>query len=289
MNILIIGHVCIDKNSSEHMSYTGPGSPAMFMSKIFRQIPHSKVTIIAPYGPDFLPYAKNVSLYPKRPNRKKTLVYENITKRGTRTQKAYNREEGNPVPINRNMIRLVRQADIIFFAPLLPNFPENYFRRIVLFAKKDCSTVLLPQGFYRSFDPHDNVILREFKEADTILSFLNVVVVSDEDHPKMFLEARRWARRNNNTLVIITQAEKGAVALKGDAMIRLPTRPVPQSKIIDSVGAGDVFAAGFSIKLYQTKDIKKAGDFANRLARQRLFYTADRYRTHLGPRFSNSF
>jgi len=160
MKITILGHVCIDKNTSENSSYTAAGSPAMFMNKIFRQLPDNQLTIIAPYGADFLEYAENGKLYPEKPSGKNTLVYENITKGGARIQKAHHTKE---------------------------------------------------------------------KE------------------------------------------------------IPLPTKAVPESEVVDSVGSGDIFSAGFAHRYQQTHSLEKAGRFANELARQCLFYTP----SEIKPRLDN--
>jgi len=60
MNISILGHVCIDKNTSEHTSYVAAGSPAMFMNRIYKQFPNCPTNIIASYGQDFLKYLNGI-------------------------------------------------------------------------------------------------------------------------------------------------------------------------------------------------------------------------------------
>ena len=85
MKIVIIGQVDIDRNVSENATYTSAGSPAMYIDKIYRQFPDCEVTIVAPYGDDFSLYLNKVDIYPKKPNTKKTLVYENVSKSGSLT------------------------------------------------------------------------------------------------------------------------------------------------------------------------------------------------------------
>src|SRR5438874_2601314 len=119
MNIVILGHVCIDKNTSENASYTAAGGPAMFMSKVFRELPDCRTTIIAPYGKDFLPFAKGINLYPSQPTVEHTLVYENITKDKKRVQKCYNYETALPAKLNNEFKSTLKQADILYIAPLV--------------------------------------------------------------------------------------------------------------------------------------------------------------------------
>ncbi len=118
------------------------------------------------------------------------------------------------------------------------------------------------------------MIGRDFSEAEKIIPLINIVVVSEQDHPNIFEDAKQWAK-DYSVISIVTIGEKGAIAFQGKKEIALPTRPVPESEIIDSVGSGDIFSAGFAYRYRQTHDIKEAGRFANELARQCLFCTLD--------------
>lgn len=274
MNIVIIGHVCIDKNVSEHSSYVAAGSPAMFMQKIYRQFPDCNVTVVASYGEDFLPYTQGTSLYPPRPNCTETLIYENITKPTGRVQKAHNRHCATPVAIDVELSRIVQDADLIFFAPLLPNLSPAYVAQIVQLKKEIAQIALLPQGYYRNFNEEDVVTVREFTEASEVLPLVDVVIVSEFDHPNMLREATSWSQ-TYNVISVVTLGEKGAVALQSGNSIQLPTKAVAEEEIVDSVGSGDIFSAGFAYQYQKTHSIEEAGQFANELARQCLFFTSE--------------
>lgn len=273
MNICILGTVCIDKNVSENSSYISAGSPAMFMSKIFRQFANCNVTIVASYGPDFTAYLKGFNIFPSRPNTAKTLVYENISKSGRRTQKSYNREYAFAVQLDDSVVEVLRQADIAFFAPQQPIFTKEYIESVLSNLEPDTLKVLMPQGFYRNFDSENNVLVREFVEAKEILPLMDILIVSEQDSPTMLSQAKEWAQ-NMNIIPIVTLGEKGAIAFKGNEEIFLPAVPVPENEIIDSVGSGDIFSASFTYKYKQTRNLEKAGEFANAVARQCLFYKA---------------
>lgn len=272
MKITILGHVCIDKNTSESSSYVAAGSPAMFMNTILKQLPDNQVTIIAPYGADFLPYKNNMNLYPKDPLGEKTLQYENITKDGVRLQKAHNRTYADPVIIDTKIEYIIATSDIVLIAPLLPNYPPEYLRSLLTHTKPEAIKILLPQGYYRDFDSKNVVHVRQFHEAERILPLVNIIIASEQDHQDMEAIAKEWAKQYNIT-TIITLGHKGAVAITPETCIQLPTRIVSESEIVDSVGSGDIFSAGFAYRYQQTHDVKEAGRFANKLARQCLFYT----------------
>ncbi|OGK62978.1 hypothetical protein A2334_01960 [Candidatus Roizmanbacteria bacterium RIFOXYB2_FULL_38_10] len=272
MNITILGHVCIDRNISENSSYTAPGSPAMFMNKIFKQLPDVEATIVASHGTDFLEHKGNAKLYPYTPQGNKTLIYENKTQGGMRSQKAFNREFAIPVVIDTGLEEILSSSNIVFVAPILPNLSGPYLRKSLSLTAPSTLKVLLPQGYYRNFDAENNVSAREFMESDEVLSLIDIVIVSEQDHPNMQDLARKWAQRHK-IIVLVTLGEKGAVAIKENEEIQLPTSSVPEHKIIDSVGSGDIFSAGFAYRYKVTHDIKEAGRFANELAKQCLFYT----------------
>ena len=60
-------------------------------------------------------------------------------------------------------------------------------------------------------------------------------------------------------IAVITRSEKGAVVLAGGQAIEVPAERV--SKIVDTTGAGDLFAAGFLHGLAQGRDLKVCAEF----------------------------
>ena len=274
MNIQIVGHVCIDNNVTEHASYTAAGSPAMFMQEILGQFPDCDVTIVAPYGADFLPFTKDTTLYPHEPLAIATMVYENTIREGKRTQKCFHYETARPVDLDEQLIELIKAADVICLAPLAPNYSAAYIQKLLQYKKKEARVVLSPQGWYRQFDEANNVKVRDFVEAEAILPIVDVVIVSDQDHGDMAGIAAEWNSRYG-CVVVMTEAEKGARVFDGGTQTEVSTSPVPPDQIISSVGAGDIFTAAFIYSFAQSHDSIRAAAFANQIARQCLFCTPD--------------
>jgi sugar/nucleoside kinase (ribokinase family) len=88
----------------------------------------------------------------------------------------------------------------------------------------------------------------------------------------MLSVAKTWSEQHT-CLVIVTQSEQGATLFLSGKSEHIPTRPVPKNLIVSSVGAGDIFSAGFMYAFRKKSDPAAAVRFANALAGQCL--TAD--------------
>jgi adenosine kinase len=61
------------------------------------------------------------------------------------------------------------------------------------------------------------------------------------------------ALRAEKLLAVITRSEKGCVVIQGDTSVAVAAFPV--QSVIDTTGAGDLFAAGFLAGLTKDKDL----------------------------------
>lgn len=277
MNITILGHVCVDHNFSEGATYTSVGSPALFIARIFSSISQAQanIRVITPYGPDFNSYQHGLTLYPSTPSNGKTLAYENRSKGNLRVQKASNRDESQPVQLSDELTSVIQSSDIIFFAPLVPNYSVEYIKTALSFVSNSALKILLPQGYYRDFTDDDEVYPRKFVEANELVPLFDFVIVSEQDHHEMLATAKRWSR---DTKVILTIGEKGALFFDDEQSFLVPTCAVPLHDIVDSVGSGDIFSAAFGYEYLRTHDVYGAMKFANAIARQCLFSKAENLR-----------
>ena len=58
-------------------------------------------------------------------------------------------------------------------------------------------------------------------------------------------------------LGVVTRSEKGCIIIKGDETWEVPAFPI--AKLIDTTGAGDMFAAGFLAGLARGRDMTACG------------------------------
>lgn len=80
------------------------------------------------------------------------------------------------------------------------------------------------------------------------------------EHESIASFARRWADRFAVEIMCVTSGERGCSILKSGQLTQVPGFRVD---IIDTVGAGDAFAAGFVHGLSQGWNIEQIGRFAN--------------------------
>lgn len=267
--IVLIGHVCIDHNKSENATYDGWGSSVLYMSQYYQNHTAAAPCVVSSYGPDMLKYLPSVPLLPAKPNQPVTLVYENDSTTGKRTQKCHNLAAAVPPELTSEVMARIQEADIIIVAPLLPNYSADYLRRVMAAARPDSLKVLCPQGYFRSVTPEGQVQPRDFAEAANVLPLFDLVMYSEEDYPQAMELARKW-QQTADIAVIVTQGQNGATVVHAHHMEHIPTTPIPLADIVDSVGCGDVFAATVTIEYYRTRDLAASIRAAHKTAAAKL-------------------
>lgn len=120
---------------------------------------------------------------------------------------------------------------------------------------------LTPQGWLRAWDDSGRVTFRPWAQAEQVLPRAAAVVLSDEDLPG---ESHLAPFVRRARLLVLTHGADGCTVYMGDERRHFPAPRVNQ---VDPTGAGDVFAAAFFIRLYQTKGNPwEAARFANRVS-----------------------
>lgn len=138
-------------------------------------------------------------------------------------------------------------------AGLLLSFDVNY--RAALWRDKDLPGTLMPLVAMA------DVVLMNQEEARVLLG---------TDEPAVVLE--RLAAAGVRTPILKLGA-RGACALDGDRLVTVPACPVPT--IVDGVGAGDSFAAGFLSAHLRGMDVEEALRWGNVLAARALATAGD--------------
>ncbi|MCC6271347.1 MAG: hypothetical protein IT190_08725 [Microbacteriaceae bacterium] len=113
----------------------------------------------------------------------------------------------------------------------------------------------------RGWDENGKVFATAWENSDQILGRVGGVVMSIEDINRDLELVESMAHQTR--VLCLTEGDEGSVLhWNGD---RRRFRP-PVVKEVDATGAGDIFAAAFFVRLYQTRDPWEAARFATNLA-----------------------
>jgi hypothetical protein len=149
-----------------------------------------------------------------------------------------------------------RKAPIVHLGPVANEVEPSLVRRF-----PSALIGLTPQGWLRAWDGDGRVSPAEWPESSFTLLQAGAAVISVEDVGGD--EERIEELASQSRVLVVTEAEQGArVYWHGDVRrIR-----APQVEQVDPTGSGDIFAAAFFTRLYQTRDPWESARFANQLA-----------------------
>ncbi|MCA9976313.1 MAG: carbohydrate kinase family protein, partial [Anaerolineales bacterium] len=120
---------------------------------------------------------------------------------------------------------------------------------------------LTPQGWMRRWDENGRVYAQNWAAAREILPLAAAVIISEEDllDDAMLVQYQEWSR-----LLVLTQGRQGCTVFFGNDVRQISAPRVPE---VEFTGAGDIFAAAFFIRLWQTDGNPwEAARFANQVA-----------------------
>jgi sugar/nucleoside kinase (ribokinase family) len=118
------------------------------------------------------------------------------------------------------------------------------------------------QGWLRKRDSKDRVLFSNWPNYRNYLKKIDAAVLSEEDVVQDLALVKEFSRYAK--VLVLTRGKNGcSVFEKGKRMDFKPAKIINKN---DVTGAGDVFAAGFFNKFYQTKNAAISAKFANALA-----------------------
>ena len=117
------------------------------------------------------------------------------------------------------------------------------------------------QGWIRKWDHHGRIVRAEFPKWTKVLSKADAVVLSMEDVDGDWDYIERCA--SHTKVLVVTQADKGATIFVGEKKYQIRA---PKVVMIDSTGAGDIFASVFFVLYYHTSDARFSARLAVKVA-----------------------
>lgn len=150
-----------------------------------------------------------------------------------------------------------RQAAIVHLAPVAQEVEPNLVRYF------PTSLIgLTPQGWLRTWDKENRVHFTEWPEATFTLQSAGAAVISKDDVNSDETRIEEMAL-SSRVLAVTEGAEGTRLYWNGDVR---RFRPPKIGQVVDTTGAGDIFAAAFFVRLYTTRDPWEAARFATQLA-----------------------
>jgi len=261
--VTIIGHVCIDHNVIEGERVDSWGSPAMYIAKYLRDVVGINTHIVAAHGKDFAEYAASVQLTESAGDFS-TLVYQNLVENGHRVRKCFNAENSPPIEPSPHVQALLAGSDICIMASILGNYSADYTKRVFAHVPETSLKILAPQGHFRVVHEDGIISTQPLQEPKALLPLFDAVAISDEDIEDALNEARRWSELAPKTIVVVTQAERGATVFLNGAETQVPTVPIANEDLTSPVGCGDLFVANLSLNLHKGLGPIEAVDATNK-------------------------
>ena len=100
---------------------------------------------------------------------------------------------------------------------------------------------------------------RDLVDGHIDILFANEIEITTLYETNSFAEAAAWARRDV-ALAALTRSENGSTIIQGGDTVDVPALP---TKVVDTTGAGDAYAAGFLAGLTAGKPLPECGRLAS--------------------------
>jgi sugar/nucleoside kinase (ribokinase family) len=244
---LLVGHVTKDLQADKSFTI---GGTVTYASVVVKQLGWRPMIVTAA-DPEFTPpsYLADVDWH-ILPSPVTTTFRNEYDAQGKRRQTI------GPIaqPINpADLPQETQEADLVHLCPLAQELPPAI---IATFDRTP--TFATPQGWMRHWDEQGVVSSGSWPGAVEVLPKLRAAVISIEDIAGDWTIAEAWAR--HIPILIVTQGEKGCTIMHQGGRQTVPPRP---ARLVDPTGAGDVFAAAFFIRYYETADLWQSARFAN--------------------------
>ncbi len=247
VDYLVIGHIAVDitptgKQLGGSVSYAALTARALGM----------RVGIVTSAGNDAPMQVLNGMQVVVIPSELST-TFENVKTEHGRKQTLHH--QASKIKIE-HIPSVWRDAPIIHFAPIAQEFDAS----LVNFFPKSLVGVT-PQGWMRAWNENGEVQASAWENSEQVLGQAGSVVMSVEDVNRNLELVELMAHQTR--ILCLTEGEAGAVLhWNGD---RRRFRP-PLVEEVDATGAGDIFAAAFFTRLFNTRDPWEAARFATNLA-----------------------
>jgi len=258
MKIDIISHCTIDTIQVNDSKYIVPGGSACYCSLTARILKFD-VTLHTKFGSDFplVNYLieQKIVIEDSLSTKPTTQFFLNLVN-SERTLFLQNKCD----PIND----ITLDADSVIISPLFDEISIELFEKI----KNDAKFVMLdPQGFLRRKNSENRIHL---EQTDLNLSNVSAIKVNPDELKCITgtsnLDGLKTLQKKGIDSVILTDKQNVSLLSKN----RIYSITLPNLKLNDTTGIGDIFSSAFSCTMLKEKDILWALSFAGGAAQAAL-------------------
>lgn len=245
MNFTVIGHLTRDILPTGGFTLGGTVSYAAVMAHRLGAV----TTIITRAHPDDVNHPLLTGIEIVNLGSDRTTTFENIYHDGSRIQ--FIRATAPPLQTDDILVRRTA-SDVFLFGPLCQEVDP------ALPARLHGLKGVVPQGWLREWDEQGRVHAIPWRNADHILPHIDVVVASEADlnaDPESVTTLIRAT-----VVTVLTYGPRGCAVWIRGVRHDIPPRPAVE---IDPTGAGDIFAAAFLVRLWESSDPIASAYFAN--------------------------
>jgi sugar/nucleoside kinase (ribokinase family) len=248
IDYLAVGHICHD------LTQNGPviGGAAAYGAGV-AQVMGCRTAVVTSSAPedDWLADLPGITIH--RIPSPQTTLFENVYTPAGRVQTIHAIAGRLTAP---SIPGAWQRASIVHLAPIANEVDPD-----ILHLFSNSLVGLAPQGWMRRWDDDGKVSAGPWAAAEEFLRLAAAVFISEEDllDGEMLEKYRDWSR-----LLVMTQGQDGCTIFLADEARHFPAVP---GSVVDTTGAGDIFAAAFLVRLFQTGgNPSEAAKFANKVA-----------------------
>jgi len=257
MKLAVFSHCAIDTIAIDNHNYAQIGGPACYCGITARQFKFD-VDLFTKFGPDFPKQylTENKINFVNSESEKNTTKFAISINGSDRTLKLENECEA----IDYSSV----SADGHIVSPVYHEISDDTLKKI-----KDDSNFLFvdPQGFLRQKDPQNNIVL----ENTTLdLSNVNAIKVNPEEAQQIVngtLDEMMLALQKKGVEYVLLTDKTDVSLLVKD---KVYTVTLPNKRIHDTTGVGDIFCSAFCCTMLKEKDFLWALCFAGGAAQAAL-------------------
>jgi sugar/nucleoside kinase (ribokinase family) len=171
---------------------------------------------------------------------------------------------------------LVADAQVTYLEGYLWDSPsaQEAFRRAAEIAHANGRKVALTLSDSFVVDRHRDTFL------DLVAGHVDILLANEAEICSLYqvddFDAAVRRVRDHCWLAALTRSEHGSVLLTSDAHLQIDAHPIPGGKLIDTTGAGDLYAAGLLYGITEGYDLETSGRLGSLAAAEII--------SHLGAR-----